>query len=109
MLRIVLTHFHDGHAGPATEVSAWPGAEVVAHAAEAAVVRGDVPGPVPADLLPAEREPFASTGALLPPAPPCPVDREVREGDVLAFGGARRGRGAGRARRAGSRCGAADR
>jgi glyoxylase-like metal-dependent hydrolase (beta-lactamase superfamily II) len=86
VVRIVLTHFHDDHAGSAAAVRAWSGAEVVAHAAEAPVVRGEVPGPFP-DLLPAERELLAQVAAGMPPAPPCPVDREVHEGDVLAFGG----------------------
>ncbi len=84
--RVVLTHFHDDHAGSAAAVRAWSGAEVVAHAAEAPIVRGEVPGSFP-DLLPAERELLAQVAAGMPPAPPCPVDREVGEGDVLAFGG----------------------
>ncbi len=87
VVRIVLTHFHDDHAGSAAAVRAWAGAEVVAHAAEAPVVRGDVAGPFPADLLPVERELLAQVTAGMPPAPPCPVDREVHEGDVLPFGG----------------------
>jgi glyoxylase-like metal-dependent hydrolase (beta-lactamase superfamily II) len=86
VVRIVLTHFHDDHAGSAAAVRAWSGAEVVAHAAEAPIVRGEVPGSFP-DLLPAERELLAQVAAGMPPAPPCPVDREVGEGDVLAFGG----------------------
>jgi glyoxylase-like metal-dependent hydrolase (beta-lactamase superfamily II) len=86
VVRIVLTHFHDDHAGSAAEVRAWAGAEVVAHEADAPVVRGEVAGPPP-DLLPAERELLAQVSAGLPAAPPCPVDREVRDGDVLPFGG----------------------
>ena len=86
VVRIVLTHFHDDHAGSAAAVRAWSGAEVVAHAEEAPVVRGDVVRPFP-DLLPVEGELFAQVSAGLPAAPPCPVDREVRDGDVLPFGG----------------------
>jgi glyoxylase-like metal-dependent hydrolase (beta-lactamase superfamily II) len=89
VVRIVLTHFHDDHAGSAAEVRAWSGAEVVVHGADAAIVRGDVPGPVP-DLPDVERELLAQVSAGLPPAPPCPVDREVGDGDVLAFGGGAR-------------------
>ena len=86
VVRIVLTHFHDDHAGSAAAVRAWAGAEVVAHVAEAPVVRGDVAGPFPAELLPVERDLLAQVTAGMPPAPPCPVDREVADGDVLAFG-----------------------
>lgn len=86
VVRIVLTHFHDDHAGSAAAVRAWSGAEVVAHTAEAPVVRGDVAGPFP-ELLPAEHELLAQVTAGMPAAPPCPVDREVVDGDVLAFGG----------------------
>lgn len=89
MVRIVLTHFHQDHVGSAAEVRAWSGAEVVAHAADAPIVRGDAPGPFP-DLLPAERELLAQVTAGMPPAPPCPVDREVGDGELLAFGGGAR-------------------
>ncbi len=89
VVRIVLTHFHQDHVGSAAEVRAWSGAEVVAHAADAPIVRGDAPGPFP-DLLPAERELLAQVTAGMPPAPPCPVDREVADGDVLGFGGGAR-------------------
>jgi glyoxylase-like metal-dependent hydrolase (beta-lactamase superfamily II) len=89
VVRVVLTHFHDDHAGSAAEVRSWAGAEVVAHAAEAPVVRGEVAG-APPDLLVVEEELVARVGAGLPAAPPCPVDREVVDGDVLAFGGGAR-------------------
>jgi glyoxylase-like metal-dependent hydrolase (beta-lactamase superfamily II) len=59
----------------------------VAHAGDAAVVRGEVSAP-PLDLLPAEQELWAQLGADGEAAqPPCPVDREVAAGDVLAFAG----------------------
>ena len=86
VVRVVLTHFHADHAGGAAEVRAWAGAEVVAHRDDAPAVRGDAAPPFP-ELLPAERELFAAVSADLPPAPPCPVDREVADGDVLPFGG----------------------
>ncbi len=86
VVRIVLTHFHADHAGSAAEIRGWNGAEVVAHAAEAPIVRGHEPGPVP-DLLPVEQELFDRIGAGgLPEPPPCPVDREVVDGEVLPFG-----------------------
>ncbi|MFH9864447.1 MBL fold metallo-hydrolase [Streptomyces sp. NPDC017202] len=51
--RVVLTHFHEDHAGGAAEPAAPTGAEVLAHAVDAAVLRRDVPAPEP---VPAEWE-----------------------------------------------------
>jgi glyoxylase-like metal-dependent hydrolase (beta-lactamase superfamily II) len=84
--RVVLTHCHDDHAGSAAEVASWAGAEVVVGRADAAVVRGDVPGPAPA-FTPAEQELHAVVAAGLEPAPPTPVDREVDDGDALDLAG----------------------
>jgi glyoxylase-like metal-dependent hydrolase (beta-lactamase superfamily II) len=84
VVRIVLTHAHGDHTGSVAELRARTGAEVVAHAADAPVVRGDTAAPPPV-LIPAEEELFARLGGLLG-APPCPVDREVDEGDVLPGG-----------------------
>jgi glyoxylase-like metal-dependent hydrolase (beta-lactamase superfamily II) len=90
VVRIVLTHYHPDHTGSAAEVRAWNGAEVIAHAADAPVVRGDRAQPA-LDLLPAEQELAAQLGTGEMPAPPsCPVDREVGDGDVLEFGGGAR-------------------
>ncbi|MBO8187624.1 MBL fold metallo-hydrolase [Streptomyces spirodelae] len=96
--RIVLTHFHLDHTGSAAELATRHGAEVVAHRADAPVVRGRAPAPPP-DMAGApewERAVFDQVHApfgitadapAVPPAPPCRVDREVDEGDVLEFGG----------------------
>jgi glyoxylase-like metal-dependent hydrolase (beta-lactamase superfamily II) len=86
VVRVVLTHHHADHSGSAAEVRGWNGAEVVAHADDAPVVRGEVAAPAP-DLLPAEQELFASIAAGELVSPPCPVDREVTGGEVLPFGG----------------------
>src|SRR6185312_3096425 len=86
VVRIVLTHHHADHSGSAAEIRAWNGAQVLAHTADAAVVRGEVAPPAP-DLLPAEQELFAAIAADELIAPPCPVDHEVADGDVLPFGG----------------------
>jgi glyoxylase-like metal-dependent hydrolase (beta-lactamase superfamily II) len=83
--RIVLTHFHDDHTGAAAELREQTGAEVVAHAADAPVIRGEIPGPAP-NFTDVERELHARVAAQLAPAPAVPVDQEVREGDVLDFG-----------------------
>ncbi|GGQ04085.1 MBL fold metallo-hydrolase [Streptosporangium pseudovulgare] len=88
--RIVLTHFHEDHAGGAAEISAWGDAEVLAHRLEAPIIRGEVQGPPP-DFTDEERALHRSLGAhLLPPAPPCRVDRELTDGDVVGFGGGAR-------------------
>jgi glyoxylase-like metal-dependent hydrolase (beta-lactamase superfamily II) len=86
--RIVLTHFHEDHAGGAGELAALTGAEVVAHGLEAPVVRGERPGPAPV-FEEWERPLHAAALALLPQveyARPAGVT-EVEEGDVLDFGG----------------------
>ncbi|MFC5667915.1 MBL fold metallo-hydrolase [Kitasatospora misakiensis] len=82
---IVLTHHHEDHAGSAAELSRRLGAEVVAHRLEAPVLRGEQQ-PRPMVLSPFEEEIWNSLPPL-PPAPPCRVDREVLDGEVLGFGG----------------------
>jgi glyoxylase-like metal-dependent hydrolase (beta-lactamase superfamily II) len=83
--RIVLTHWHEDHTGSAAELAARHGAEVVAHRLEAPVIRGEVPGAPP--VLEDFEVPIRASLPPLPPAPPCRVDREVEDGDVLEFGG----------------------
>jgi glyoxylase-like metal-dependent hydrolase (beta-lactamase superfamily II) len=83
--RIVLTHFHDDHAGSAAELSNWSDARVIAGAGDAAFVRGALPGPGIA-FTPSERHLHATVAADLEPAPACPVDQEVADQDVLHMG-----------------------
>ncbi|MEV4374209.1 MBL fold metallo-hydrolase [Nonomuraea sp. NPDC049637] len=88
--RVVLTHYHEDHCGGAADVTAWGEVTVLAHRLEAPVIRGDVPAPPP-NFTDEERALHRSLGAdLLPPAPPCRVDRELEDGDVIAFGGGAR-------------------
>lgn len=89
LTRIVLTHFHDDHVGSAAELRERTGAQVVAHVADAPVIRGDVVGPPP-NFTDWERELHTQVAADLAPAPPVPVDHDVRDGDVLPFGGGAR-------------------
>jgi len=83
--QIVLTHFHDDHAGSAAAVASWAGARVVVGAGDAAFVRGEQSGPPPA-FTPAEQQLHAVVAADLQPAPACRVDREVTDQDVLDLG-----------------------
>ncbi|CAL9380350.1 MBL fold metallo-hydrolase [Streptomyces griseomycini] len=86
--RIVLTHFHEDHAGGAAEVAALTGAEVLAHRLDAPHVRGEVPGPPPV-FEDWERPLHERAARLLPPADfehPTRVT-ELSDGDVLDLGG----------------------
>ncbi|WP_329342925.1 MBL fold metallo-hydrolase [Streptomyces sp. NBC_00663] len=83
--RIVLTHWHEDHTGSAAALAARHGAEVLAHRSDAPVIQGEVAGPPP--VLEAFEVPIRASLPPLPPAPPCRVDREVEDGDVLEFGG----------------------
>ncbi|MFJ1779211.1 MBL fold metallo-hydrolase [Streptomyces anulatus] len=82
--RIVITHGHRDHYGAAQELADRHGAEIIAHALDAPVVRGERPVPEP-DLLDWEL-PMWEHGLTVPEAPPTRVDREVTGGEVLPFG-----------------------
>jgi glyoxylase-like metal-dependent hydrolase (beta-lactamase superfamily II) len=86
--RLMLTHFHADHAGAAAEIAAWGDVQVCAHHADAPFVRGAAAGPPP-DLADWERPIFDQVSRQLPAGPPAPVrvDRELRDGDELGFGG----------------------
>jgi glyoxylase-like metal-dependent hydrolase (beta-lactamase superfamily II) len=88
--RVILTHFHGDHAGSAADVDAWGSAAVMANGADAPVIRGDRPGPPP--VLTDEERPLharimAAASGGLARVPPCRVDRELAEGDLLDFAG----------------------
>lgn len=87
--RVVLTHGHNDHAGGAAQVRGWHGAPVWVHAEDADLVRGQVPPPSPV-LAEWERELYDRIVPGVPEAPPCVVDRELRGGEVLDFGGGAR-------------------
>ncbi|MFF4947444.1 MBL fold metallo-hydrolase [Streptomyces rubiginosohelvolus] len=81
---IVITHGHRDHYGAAQELADRYGAEILAHALDAPVIRGERPVPEP-DLLDWER-PLYAHGLTCPEAPPTRVDRELTGGEVLPFG-----------------------
>ncbi|MGH3569419.1 MAG: MBL fold metallo-hydrolase [Pseudonocardia sp.] len=84
--RLVLTHFHDDHAGGAAEVAGWGEVEVLAHDQDAPIVRGERAGPPP-NFSAAERELHTQVAHGLAPAPPCRVDRELVDGELLDIAG----------------------
>ncbi|HZH22461.1 MAG TPA: MBL fold metallo-hydrolase, partial [Geodermatophilus sp.] len=84
--RVVLTHFHDDHAGSAAEIASWAGAQVAAGRADAPFVRGDAPGPPPV-FTAVEQALHAAVAADLEPAPACRVDQELEDGHVLDVAG----------------------
>jgi glyoxylase-like metal-dependent hydrolase (beta-lactamase superfamily II) len=86
LTRVVLTHFHDDHAGSAAEVGEWGQVSVLAHTLDAPIIRGDQPGPPP-NFTDDEIVLHQRVASGLPPAPPARVDRELTDGDVLDFGG----------------------
>jgi glyoxylase-like metal-dependent hydrolase (beta-lactamase superfamily II) len=83
--RVVLTHFHDDHTGSAAEIGSWPGVTVLAHGADAPIIRGQRPGPPP-DFTEAERELHARVAHGLASAPPARVDVELHGGEELDIG-----------------------
>ncbi|MGW0645994.1 MBL fold metallo-hydrolase [Streptomyces badius] len=86
--RIVITHGHRDHYGAVQELADRHGAEILSHALDAPVIRGERPVPEP-DLLDWER-PLYAHGLTCPEAPPTRVDRELTGGEVLPFGGGAR-------------------
>jgi len=85
--QIVLTHYHLDHTGALAELAAATGATVLAGAADAPVIRGDLAETAP--VLAGDRQLYEQTmaGATdLDPATraPCRVDVELSDGDELS-------------------------
>jgi len=85
LVRIVLTHWHEDHAGGAAALAERTGAQVCAGRADAPVIRGERGGAPPV-LTPAEQRLMADIAEQVVPAPPCRVDRELDDGDTLDDG-----------------------
>jgi glyoxylase-like metal-dependent hydrolase (beta-lactamase superfamily II) len=83
---ILLTHFHQDHRGGAAELARTTSAPVIAHRADAPVIRGDQPEPPP-NLTEFERPIAEAVIPRVPPAHPVAVDREVEDGDTTTGGG----------------------
>ncbi|MEU4428796.1 MBL fold metallo-hydrolase [Actinoplanes sp. NPDC024001] len=86
--RVLLTHFHGDHTGSAAEAASWGDVEVVAHALDAPMIRGEAAGPAPV-LSDWEQRLWEQVHTQVPDEPPAPVrvDREVGDGDDIDLGG----------------------
>jgi glyoxylase-like metal-dependent hydrolase (beta-lactamase superfamily II) len=84
--RVVLTHGHEDHAGSAAAIRHWGGVEVLAHREDAGIVRGERVRADPV-LTAAERPLYERVASAIASIPPCPVDTELADGDIVEFGG----------------------
>ena len=77
--QIVITHHHADHTGGLAELAERTGAQVMVHALDAPIVRGERPPPGPSSggLL----KPLLASMAR--PAPAARVDRELADGDEI--------------------------
>ncbi|MCH7488967.1 MAG: MBL fold metallo-hydrolase [Chloroflexi bacterium] len=83
---IILTHHHADHMGGCAELVESTDAQVMAHALEAPVIRGDQQPPE-AQITEIERPFHEQAVKATPPAAPARVDRELDDGDEIDLGG----------------------
>lgn len=84
--QIVLTHYHEDHAGNAGPLQRVSDATTMAHAADAEVVRGNAEQEPPV-LSEQEKVLHAELSQDMPEAPPAEVHRELADGDEIKIGG----------------------
>jgi glyoxylase-like metal-dependent hydrolase (beta-lactamase superfamily II) len=83
--QIVLTHYHDDHAGNAGALQRLTGATTMAHSGDADVVAGNASQAPP--LLSAQEKVLHTELATgMPPAPPAQVHRELEDADEIDLG-----------------------
>jgi len=83
LTQIFLTHYHLDHAGSLAALKAATGATVYASPADAAVISGQTPQPLPRDW----RRWVVWIEDRLLPTRPCPVDRLLNDGDAVPLPG----------------------
>jgi len=82
---VLITHHHQDHVGSLAAI-APAGITVWAHAADARVVRGDVPAPRPESRGALDRLGVRLAERFAPKAPPARVDQEVSDGEQIPIG-----------------------
>jgi glyoxylase-like metal-dependent hydrolase (beta-lactamase superfamily II) len=87
--QVIITHYHNDHAGSLADVVDRSGAQVLAHPLDAPVLRGER-APAPANTNAVMRKILDMTDPGLHKPRPIRVDREVSDGDEIDLeGGAR--------------------
>jgi len=84
--QIVISHCHADHTGSLAKLVERTDAQVLVHALDAPVVRGEEQV-LEAQISEAERPFFEQITPTVPPAPPARVDRELQDGDEVDVGG----------------------
>ncbi|HJR18144.1 MAG TPA: MBL fold metallo-hydrolase [Actinomycetota bacterium] len=84
---VAITHHHMDHVGSLAKIIEGTAVTVWAHAADAAVIRGEVPPPVPPGRNVFERVAITGVKTFGPKAEPARVDREVADGEELPIAG----------------------
>jgi len=87
--QIVVTHYHADHMGSVAELVERTNAQVLVHALDAPVVRGEAPEEPP-QISELERPFHEAVSKNVPPAPPSRVDRELLDGDGIDIDGGTR-------------------
>jgi glyoxylase-like metal-dependent hydrolase (beta-lactamase superfamily II) len=85
--QIFVTHYHADHMGSLADLVDRTGAQVLVHALDASVVRGETPEPPPVYVSEQEREIGERIRADVVPSRPAPVDRELTDGDEIDVDG----------------------